>query len=155
LRAAYDLTQRARPDLVVLTGDLVDHDVRFADQLGAFIRKVSATARFGVAVIPGNHDWYTGVDAVLGAAARAGADVLRNRARVIGDRGAGFALLGVEDVYAERLGRGAKPDLEQAARDLPPEMPRILLCHNPIFFPQAASRVALQLSGHTHGGQIG
>src|SRR5262249_34293912 len=77
LRAAVDLTARARPDLVALTGDLIDHNPGYRYKLGALVRRLGELAPFGVAVIPGNHDWYAGVDTVLDAAARAGASVLR------------------------------------------------------------------------------
>ena len=48
----------------------------------------------------------------------------------------------------------AGPDVRRALRTVPADMPRVLLCHNPVYFPEAASEVALQLSGHTHGGQV-
>jgi predicted MPP superfamily phosphohydrolase len=87
--------------------------------------------------------------------------MLRNDAMVIGGAGAGFALLGVDDVYARREGGG--PDLSRAVRALPRlagrvapaiDLPRLLLCHNPSFFAESAGQVALQISGHTHGGQV-
>jgi predicted MPP superfamily phosphohydrolase len=65
-------------------------------------------------------------------------------------------LLGVDDVMGPRFG-GKGPDLERALQTLRPaerELPRVLLCHNPVYFEEAAGRVGLQLSGHTHGGQI-
>lgn len=161
LAVAEQLLRRARPDLIVLTGDLLDSDPRLADQLGRFVRRLSPLARAGVVAISGNHDYFAGVEAVTQAITSAGALMLRNEAVVIGDAAAGFALLGVDDVWARREGGG--PDLERAVRSLPRlngkvatalDMPRILLCHNPSFFAEAAGRVALQLSGHTHGGQV-
>lgn len=95
------------------------------------------------------------------ALAAAGARTLRNESLVIGDAAAGFALLGVDDVWARREGGG--PDLARAVRSLPQlggrvaparDLPRVLLCHNPSFFEEAAGQVALQISGHTHGGQV-
>jgi predicted MPP superfamily phosphohydrolase len=148
LRAAEELLHRARPDLIVLTGDLLDNDPRLADQLG-------------VVAIPGNHDYFAGVDAVAQAVSLAGARMLRNDALIVGDADAGFSLLGVDDVWARRAGGG--PDLQQAVRALPRlagrvapalDLPRVLLCHNPSFFAESAGQVALQLSGHTHGGQV-
>jgi predicted MPP superfamily phosphohydrolase len=152
LRIAADLIRRARPDLVVLTGDLVDHDAACAPFLGRLIRRLEGAARHGIAAIPGNHDYYTGVEVVLDTARRAGASVLVNEGRVFGDAGGAFALLGVDDVWTRREGRG--PDLARAIATVPRDLPRVLLCHNPSFFPEAADHVALQLSGHTHGGQI-
>jgi len=155
LRAAEDLVRRARPDLVILTGDLIDHDPRFVDTLGRFVRRLAAIPRHGVVAIPGNHDYYTGLDAVRAAITGAGATMLVNDGRVIGDAGAGFALLGVDDVFGPRTDpRSSGPDLDRAIAAVPASLPRVLLCHNPQFFPRAAGKVALQLSGHTHGGQL-
>ncbi len=154
LRAAEELVRRAKPDRIVLTGDLVDSDPRYAELLGRMVRRISPLARDGVVVIPGNHDWYAGADIVMAAARSGGARVLQNDGFVIGDPKAGIAMLGVEDSWAKRIDPTQGPDLEKAISRVPADLPRILLCHNPVFFPQAAGKVALQLSGHTHGGQI-
>lgn len=161
LAAAEALVRDARPDLIVLTGDLLDNDARFAPKLGAFARRLSPIAREGVVAISGNHDYFAGIDPVVAALEAGGAMVLRNRGHVIGVPGTGFALLGVDDVWARRGGGG--PDLDAALASLPKlggklapsrDLPRVLLCHNPSFFEEASDRVDLQLSGHTHGGQV-
>lgn len=155
MRSAVALVRRARPDLVVLTGDLVDHDPAFAPFLGQLVRRIESLGlRDGVIVIPGNHDYYAGIDAVLDTSRAAGARILRNSARTIGDRGGAFALLGVDDVWSMRNGYGQGPDLDRAIAMVPSDLPRVLLCHNPEFFPDAQGKVELQLSGHTHGGQV-
>ncbi|HKY34792.1 MAG TPA: metallophosphoesterase [Polyangiaceae bacterium] len=161
LRVAEELIRKAKPDLLVLTGDLLDNDGRLAEQLGRFVRRLTPLARQGVVAIPGNHDYFAGVDEVGASIRAAGGRMLVNDALVIGQAGAGFALLGVDDVWARREGGG--PDLSRAALALPrlagrvapaQDLPRILLCHNPSYFAEAAGNVALQLSGHTHGGQV-
>jgi hypothetical protein len=149
------LLRGIRADLIAITGDIVDADPRYvpiaARCLGAL------AAREGVVCIPGNHDYYTGEDAVLGGMRRAGIDVLVNRGRIIapGD-GGGFALLGVDDLSA-RTGRrrGAGPDLALAQSMVPPDRATVLLSHQPRFAAVAErAGIDLQLSGHTHGGQI-
>jgi predicted MPP superfamily phosphohydrolase len=162
LRIAEELLRKAKPDLIVLTGDLLDNDPRLAEQLGRFVRRLTPLARAGVVAISGNHDYFAGVEAMASAVTRAGARMLRNEGVVLGDAGARFALLGVDDVYARREGGG--PDFDAAVRSLrsaiPPggavsgDLARVLLCHNPSFFAESAGRVGLQLSGHTHGGQV-
>ena len=161
LRIAEELLRQAKPDLIVLTGDMLDNDARLAPQLARFVRRLSPLARAGVLAISGNHDYFAGVEAMAAAVTAGGARMLRNDALVVGGAGAGFALLGVDDVYARREGGG--PDLERAVRALPRldgrvapalDLPRLLLCHNPSFFAESAGQVALQLSGHTHGGQV-
>ena len=154
IRAAEELVRKARPDRIVLTGDLVDHDPFYVEMLGRFARRIAPLAKDGVVAIPGNHDWYAGIDEVVGALTSAGVRVLRNDGLVIGDAKDGLALLGVEDVWARRRGPGMGPDLGAAITKVPADLPRVLLCHNPVFFPDAAGQVALQLSGHTHGGQV-
>src|SRR5262249_24795574 len=98
LAVAEELVRKARADLAVLTGDLVDHDRRHIPQVGMLTRKLAQACKYGVAAVPGNHDYYTGVDQVLDALRAAGADVLLNRSRRIGDGAGGFALVGVDDV---------------------------------------------------------
>ena len=161
LAIAEELLKRAKPDLIVLTGDLLDNDPRLAPRLGRFVRRLTPLARHGVFAISGNHDYFAGVGDVADAVRRAGGHMLRNEGALIGDAAAGFALLGVDDVWARRQGLG--PDLARAVRSLPRvgdrvaparDLPRVLLCHNPSFFAEAAGQVALQVSGHTHGGQV-
>ena len=163
LRAAEALIRRARPDLIVMTGDLIDHDLRYAPRLGEFVRRLSALgARDGVVAIPGNHDYYAGVDDVLATLTEAGARVLRNDGVMIpdGERASaaeitrGFSLLGVDDLWARRYGNVGGPDLPRTLGFARPDQARVLLCHNPEFFETASHEVDLQLSGHTHGGQV-
>ncbi len=122
------------------------------------MRRLSPLARDGIVVVPGNHDYYTGIDEVVAACERAGALVLRNGGRLVGEPGAHFALLGVDDPAGTRHYDPGGPgsDLPAALAALPAaaDVPRVLLCHNPAYFYVAAGQVDLQLSGHTHGGQI-
>jgi predicted MPP superfamily phosphohydrolase len=154
LAAGLGLIDRLRPDLIAVTGDIIDSDQRFipvaARQLGAL------RAREGVVCIPGNHDNYTGGRAVLDGMRRAGLDVLLNRGRVIAAGDGGIALLGVEDMWSRDVRRGAGgPDLDKALASVPGDMAKVLLAHQPRFASIASQAgVDLQLSGHTHGGQI-
>ncbi|MEM9190664.1 MAG: metallophosphoesterase [Myxococcota bacterium] len=153
LRSATELVRKARADAVVLTGDLVDHDPAFAPYLGRLVRSLEGLTRDGVFAIPGNHDHYAGVEATMGAVRDGGGTVLKNAGHRIGGPEDGIALLGVDDVWARRSGVGG-PDLERAIADVDPHLPRVLLSHNPVFFDEAIDKVQLQLSGHTHGGQV-
>jgi predicted MPP superfamily phosphohydrolase len=146
------LVRRARPDLVVATGDLVDFDPEFAPLVASKLAALGA--RDGVYAILGNHDYYTGADRVLAALRAAGVGALVDDGRVLraGD-GGGFALLGVDDRWSTHYGRPG-PRLDRALAAVPPGLPRILLSHQPPTVDDWAGQVALQLSGHTHGGQI-
>lgn len=148
IRAGLEHVARAQPDLIVLTGDLIDHDPAFAPLLASFCQRLGAIAP--VHAIPGNHDHYAGLRTTLRHVQEAGVEVLYNRHRVVGE--GRIVLAGVDDVWGARRNRG--PDLARALEGADPDLPRVLLSHNPVFFPEAAGSVDLQLSGHTHGGQF-
>lgn len=152
LVAGLELVRRARPDLVVVTGDIVDRDPSWAPLVAR--RLADLPARDGVTAIVGDHDHYAGADGVVAALRAAGVVTLVNGGRVVrpGD-GGGFALLGVDDRAARRYGR-VGPDLDRAIAAAPTDAPRILLSHQPVTVDSWPGRVALQLSGHTHGGQV-
>ena len=134
------------------TGDLVDFDSRFAAKLAAELARLAP--RDGVFAVLGNHDYYAGRAGVAKALRDAGIQLLLNEGRTIrADDGGGFALLGVDDLWASRYD-GAGPDLARAVSMVRADAPRILLAHQPAYFDRASGQVALQLSGHTHGGQI-
>lgn len=152
-KRGLELVRRARPDLVVLTGDLIDHDIRYVEQLGRFVRLLSESSPRGVYAVMGNHDHYTGVDQVERTLSAAGAQVLTNRHVRIGDGKQQFVLAGLDDVMGNSAaGRG--PNLTRAFHGASPDLARVLLSHNPAYFPISRSHADLTLSGHTHGGQI-
>jgi uncharacterized protein len=153
LAAALSLVRDAKPDMIVLTGDLLDHDPAYAPKLARFARSLGGLARYGVHAIPGNHDYYAGVDATLHALHEAGANVLLNRHVRIGDAGGQFLLGGLDDIKAPLYG-GEGPRPQEAFRDAPDQLARVLLSHNPTSFHEARFHADLILSGHTHGGQI-
>jgi uncharacterized protein len=162
LRLGLGLVSAQRPDLVVLTGDLVDADSSYAELLAQELARVQA--RDGIAGILGNHDHFSGAGEVLHWLRRGGVRMLVNEAVAVGGAG-GFSLIGVDDLAAHRFG-GAGPNYDAAARMLRPDLPRILLSHQPAFAERWLAvdlesdrggdplRPVLQLSGHTHGGQI-
>jgi predicted MPP superfamily phosphohydrolase len=152
LNEGLALVRRARPDLIAVTGDLVDFEPE-ATRLAA--RKlVDVAARDGVVATLGNHDYYAGAESVLNALREAGVAPLVDEGRVMraADSG-GFALLGVDDKASRGYGRSG-PHLDRALAMVPRELPRILLSHQPATIDLWPGKVALQLSGHTHGGQI-
>jgi predicted MPP superfamily phosphohydrolase len=142
-----------RPDVVAITGDLVDGTVR---ELGPIVEGLARLrARYGVHFVTGNHEYYSGVDAWLPYLGRLGIRVLRNERVEIGDAGARLDLAGVDDWHAGRYGRGHGYDLGRALEGRDPERALVLLAHQPLGV-EAGIRagMGLQLSGHTHGGQI-
>ena len=145
----------ASPELIAVTGDLVDDfppDVdRYAEALG------SLAAPLGVYAVPGNHEVYTGWDAVHARLARLPLTVLVNRSVVVERGGARLAVVGTGDpAFGPGSSGAAAPDIEMALADVPPGAYVLALAHNPALWPALASRgVGLTLSGHTHWGQLG
>ena len=141
-----------KPDMVALTGDLVDGSV---PRLGPIVAGLSnLRSRYGTFFVTGNHEYYSNEGPWVDALNGFGVQVLRNRRVTIGDAGASFDLVGVDDWHGASSGRGGY-DLgaATAGRDL--DRAAVLLAHQPAGFDDAARRgMGLQLSGHTHGGQM-
>ena len=140
------------PDLVAITGDLVDGSVR---RLAADVEPfASLEARHGVFFVTGNHDHYSDADAWADHVARLGMRVLRNERVCIREGGVAFDLIGVDDHRGDWIGGGGE-DLPKALQGRDPERPSVLLAHDPSTFKRASALgIDLQISGHTHGGQI-
>jgi uncharacterized protein len=154
-RFAAHVTARVNalaPDLVAVTGDLVDGSAaRLRDEVAPF---AELRAPHGVYFVTGNHDWYSGADDWVAVVRGLGLRVLRNERVEIGAAGARFDLAGVDDHRGDWL-HGSPCDLPQALAGRDPARPLVLLAHDPTTFAEASrSGVDLQLSGHTHGGQI-
>ncbi len=149
LRRIVEQANAMKPDLVCVTGDTLDGEVgrdgRYCKVLGAL------RARHGVAAVTGNHEFYAGIDKFMELCRCSGWRVLRNESWVIEGK---LAVIGLDDDTAVRMGLPG-PDLEAALRPLAAGIPKVLLYHQPLKFAAAAERgIGLQLSGHTHAGQI-
>ena len=155
-RFAADLTARVNalaPDLVAITGDLVDGDVRHVgDEIAPF---ADLRAPHGVYFVTGNHDYYSGADPWLAEIRAIGVRPLRNERVEIRANDAVFDLAGVDDHRGYLFGPGHGEDVAGALAGRDPDRAVILLAHDPSTFRAASARgVDLQISGHTHGGQI-
>jgi len=152
-------TNRLRPDLIALGGDLVDgHVHQIGPQLAPLAR---LRARYGVYFVTGNHEYYSGVEDWLEYMKRLGIRVLMNERVSIGQEGPGakaaatsFDLAGVPDFRAAQLGR-VGPDLATTVAGRDPERELVVLAHQPLEIGASSlAGAGLQLSGHTHGGQL-
>lgn len=142
-----------RPDVLVVTGDLVDGSVA---ELGGAVEGLAALrARYGTFFVTGNHDYYSGDEAWCRFLEGLGLSVLRNRRVPIGDAGGTIDLVGVDDWSGGRRRGRTGYDLDAALVGRDPERAAVLLAHQPANFETAVARgIDLQISGHTHGGQI-
>ncbi|HZI14183.1 MAG TPA: metallophosphoesterase [Myxococcus sp.] len=142
-----------RPDLFAITGDLVDGDVPSLGGHVAALRNLKS--RYGSFFVTGNHDYYSGDEEWTEFLQSLGIDVLRNRRVRIGDAGGSLELVGVDDWSGGRRRNKKGYDLDQALAGHDADRATVLLAHQPANFKAAAGRgVDLQISGHTHGGQL-
>ncbi|PYB73216.1 metallophosphoesterase [Rhizobium wuzhouense] len=150
--AVVEKTNALDADLIVITGDLIDGslDIRRED----IAPLAGLRARDGVLTVPGNHEYFFDVDRWLGHFPSLNMRILANEHHVI-ERGEGrLVIAGVTDLSARFTG-AVEPDLGRALHGAPADAPVILLDHQPRMAERAAKRgVALQLSGHTHGGMV-
>jgi predicted MPP superfamily phosphohydrolase len=153
IESIVELTNSLSPDVVAITGDLVDGSVA---QLGESVEPLAKLrARYGVFFVTGNHEYYSGVEPWCRKLATLGVRVLRNERVSIGSEEASFDLVGIDDYHATQYGRGHGPNLSKAVAGRDPERELVLLAHQPRQVVDANREdVGLQLSGHTHGGQI-
>ena len=142
------------PDVIAITGDLVDGSVEALREHVAPL--AGLRARHGVFFVTGNHEYYSGAQSWVDHLGSLGIRVLRNERVSIGDDERGWIdLLGVDDFSARGMAPGHGHDVASAARGRDPSRPAVLLAHQPrSVFDAARHGVSLQLSGHTHGGQI-
>jgi predicted MPP superfamily phosphohydrolase len=139
---------RLEADLVAVTGDLIANGTTYVPVVAEALGHLRG--RDGVFACMGNHDYFTEGEIMATALERAGLSLLRNRGVSVARGGGLLYVAGVDDTWTHR------DDLDAALTDRPAGAPVLLLAHDPALFPAAAERgVALTLSGHTHGGQLG
>jgi uncharacterized protein len=147
-------TNALGPDLVAITGDLVDGSV---SELGHLVEPLAnLRARHGVFFVTGNHEYFSDPTGWLNELPRLGIRVLRNERISIGNGAESFDLAGIDDHSAVHYGGLDTPRaLAQALAGRDPRRELILLAHQPrMLFDAEPFNVGLQLSGHTHGGQV-
>jgi uncharacterized protein len=148
IKKAIRLTNQLKPDLVVLTGDFIWHELDAIVDLVPLLAGLNP--RFGIQAVLGNHDHWLNAEFITSELKKVGIDVLFNEIRTLSMSGDSFQIIGVDD------GWSGKPDLMHSLGEVNDKMPGILLWHEPDLADQVPQdgRVSLQLSGHTHGGQV-
>lgn len=156
IEASIGIVNGLNPDLIVLTGDFVsipelygneEKAASAAEPCADLLRQMHAT--HGLWAVMGNHDYYTNPWQVTSALQARGIKVLANQSSPIERDGARFWLAGVNDVVS------GTADLDETLHVVPENEATILLAHEPDYADEVARhRVDLQLSGHSHGGQV-
>ena len=150
-----DKVNALEPDLIVITGDIFDFDPAFIDEGCKELARLEA--RCGVYAVLGNHDVYTGAEAVAGGIAQyTKICLLRDESVCVDVRGRPLHVIGIDDpgsAFRQRTMESAA--LPRLLARIPPHEPRLLLMHRPSYFEQVVRLgVPAALCGHTHGGQI-
>ena len=136
-----------KPDLIVVTGDLITTGSDYIEEMAAALGKLQAPS--GVLACLGNHDYFGTGGAVGPALQRHGINVLSNRGITLRRADGELHVAGVDDNWSGR------DDMPRALKERPPGAATVLLAHDPNLFHKAvAAKVDLTLSGHTHGGQL-
>lgn len=155
IRRSVDLVNHLRPDLVVLTGDFVTVPISGDASTAAAAAEPCAEilgqlrAPFGLWAVLGNHDIFSDPRRITSALAAKGIRLLLNRSVPIEKDNARFWLCGVDDVM------GGFPDLPATLRNVPSGEASVLLAHEPDYADYVTRYpIDLQLSGHSHGGQV-
>jgi len=141
------------PDLIAVTGDLVDGSVQHLRPELAPLKDMIAP--FGTYFVTGNHEYYSGVDLWLDETDRLGMKNLINSNELISRSGDQIAIAGITDLKAHQIKPTHRSDPELALRSVPDNITKIVLAHQPNSIHSVHEIGAdLQLSGHTHGGQF-
>lgn len=149
LERTVNITNGLAPDLIVITGDLIDEDVSGIDSYVEIIKQLKA--KHGVYACTGNHEYYAGIDSFLKFCQKTGIKVIRNGCVTIGGT---VELAAIDDIAGRRFGETAV-DIKSALSGCDFNRPVILLSHQPNVFDKAViNKIDLQLSGHSHAGQI-
>ncbi|MCW8853402.1 MAG: metallophosphoesterase [Gammaproteobacteria bacterium] len=143
-------TNDLTPDIVVITGDLVDLPIDKIHKDLNPLSRIKAPTYF----IPGNHEYFHDLKGTINYLEILGIKPLLNDCIMIGHKQNNFNLIGITDIAGERLGL-LPPNIERAYKKANTEKPCIVLAHQPKFIERMNNhRCDLMLSGHTHGGQI-
>ena len=155
IAGVVDAVNAARPDLIVITGDLLDGTPRQRFDDLRPLRRLRAP--LGVYACPGNHEYYSGLTNWRPRFSTLGILLLENDHVLLRRNGAELILAGLSDDVAGRFGL-PQPDIRQALGSTEASLPLILMAHRPHQVEQlkqlSRPGAALQLSGHTHGGQV-
>ncbi|MFN5060025.1 MAG: metallophosphoesterase [Chloroflexota bacterium] len=147
LRWAIAQMQQHQPDMIVLTGDMVNNRESIGT-LPHYLRQLRAP--YGVYAIPGNHDYVEEIDDVMQALTFAGVPLMRNQGFVVHLHGDALYVAGVDDIWHGQM------RLDTAMASNTSKLPTLLLAHSPdtVFEALDYPHIVLQLSGHVHGGHI-
>lgn len=149
LKRILKQVEDSRPDILVSTGDLVDGQMDDLDTLTNMFQNIRTT--YGKLAITGNHEFYAGIDRALAFTEKAGFSILRGEGITVSNF---LNVAGVDDPARKRYGQDRAVSEKALLEKLPREKFTLFLKHQPVISNESLGMFDLQLSGHTHKGQI-
>lgn len=152
LKKVVDKINSLNPDLILIGGDLVDERADKLRDHGLVEEIKNLKSKFGIYSVTGNHEYINNVDSVTVFLSELGVNFIRDQVIMIDNS---FYLIGREDFSKNNFTRQKRKSLEELVKNLDKNIPKILLDHQPLNLDDAVENsIDLQLSGHTHHGQI-
>ena len=149
LKRILEKVKDAHPDIFVSTGDLVDGQMDELDTLTDMFQNVPTT--YGKFAVTGNHEFYAGLDRALAFTKKAGFTILRGEGLTVSNI---LNVVGVDDPARKRYVKDLAASEKTLLEKMPGEKFTLFLKHQPVISSESLGRFDLQLSGHTHKGQI-
>lgn len=153
VKKIVDKVNATHPDIIVLTGDIIDTQTKFATK--AIDELKNLQAKYGIYYVLGNHEYYHDTQNIIEKIKNLGFEVLINQNKVVKiDNKPVLNIAGVADLMGNKAGF-LKPDINKALEGIDKNIPTLLLSHQPKIITQTQDKpINIILSGHTHGGQI-
>ncbi len=148
LEEMLKVVKAAKPDIFLSTGDLVDAQINQMTGLAELLREIKT--KYGNYAVTGNHEYFAGIDKALAFTREAGFAVLQNEARAVGP----ITIAGVDDRTAVQMNLEKPVSEKELLSKLPRDRFTLFLKHQPSINRATPGLFDLQLSGHTHKGQI-
>ena len=152
LEKVVDKINALNPDIVLLPGDIIDEDIGpvLHDNMGPLLEKIKS--KYGVYAVTGNHEYIGGVDEACNYLTSHGIKMLRDSVVKIDND---FYLIGREDIAIRQFAHKQRKDIKELLNGVDKSLPLILMDHEPFRLNEAFENgIDLQLSGHTHNGQL-
>jgi uncharacterized protein len=151
LEKIVDKINHLKPDIILLAGDVFDEDITTLIEMNTASILAKLTSKYGVYAIPGNHEYFSGIDDAIAYLQQGNITILRDSSLLVAEK---FYLVGRDDRSGNRFNKTRKP-LDELMNDLDKSFPVIMMDHQPFNLEEAQNNgVDLQVSGHTHHGQF-
>jgi len=143
---------KLNPDVILLAGDIIDEDLGPVIKYDVGEHLLRLKAKYGVYAVTGNHEFIGGAEPAVEYLAKHNINVVRDKALKIGDA---FYIVGREDRASKQFSGKQRKELSDIIKEVDKSLPIIMMDHQPFNLEQASQNgVDLQLSGHTHNGQL-